>query len=70
MVSRGEARSVVASTLAGRGAGRPMTAEEMTDFCKLMLARMEFPSRGGRLSDIREWARRWEGSHFHDPASD
>ena len=64
MVSRGEAQSVVETTLAGRGAGRPMTAEEMADFCKLMLVRMEFSSRHGRLSDIRRWARNWERSRF------
>ena len=64
MVSRGEAQSVVEATLAGRGAGRPMTTEEMADFCKLMLVRMEFSSRHGRLSDIRRWTRNWERSRF------
>ena len=65
MVSRGEARSVVETTLAGRGAGRPMTAEELSDFCRVMLTRMAF-SRQGRSADIRRWARGWERGRFSD----
>ena len=63
MVSRGEAQSVVETTLAGRGSTRPMTAEEMAAFCELMLTRMDFPSRQGMV-DIRKWTLAWESSHL------
>ena len=62
MVSRGEARSVVEVTLAGRAAGRRMTASEMSAFCELLVGRMEFPSRRGKSFDIGQWALAWERS--------
>jgi hypothetical protein len=36
----------------------------MQQFCQRMLARLEFRSKGGPMSDIRQWAERWEAVWF------
>jgi hypothetical protein len=65
-VSRGEAQSVVEANLAIRKPARPMTNAEMSAFCRDILSRLDFSSRGGRAADIRKWALAWENRHFRD----
>jgi hypothetical protein len=59
MLTRAEARSAVEASLRARGAAKRLTPVEMLQFCRRMHARLQFRSKGDRMSDIRQWAEPW-----------
>lgn len=63
MLTRGEARSVIENTLAGRKPMLPMTPEEMLAFCQEMMLILDFRTTD-KLADIRRWATAWEAKRF------
>ena len=60
MITRAEARREVWAELRKRNFSKRMTPVELLQFCQEMYERLEFRTRGDRLSDIRNWAEAWQ----------
>jgi hypothetical protein len=60
-MTKDEAQRAVEAELAALNPKTPMSPVEMLKFCQKMYARLDFKSkRADRLSEIRNWAERWE----------
>lgn len=64
MITRAEAQSAVEASLRAREPTKRMRPTEMLRFCRRMHAGLPFRSKGDPLSDIRQWAERWESMWF------
>ena len=60
-MTREQAELEVDLELAKRNPTRKMSPNELLVFCQEMQLRLEFPTNGDRMQDIRAWADRWEG---------
>ena len=68
-ISRHDAEKAVHAELEKRKLRKPMTPAEMLAFTTEMYNKLDFPTKGDKLQDIRRWAERWQGLWLTDQTS-
>ena len=68
-ISRHDAEKVIHAELGKRKGKERMTPAEMLAFTTEMYGKLDFPTKGDRLQDIRTWAERWQDLWLTDQTS-
>ena len=68
-ISRHDAERAVHAELGKRKLREPMTPAEMLAFTTEMYRKLDFPTKGDRLQDIRTWTERWQHLWLTDQTS-
>ncbi|GEP61562.1 hypothetical protein [Reyranella soli] len=60
MLTKEQAKVAVHAELRSRNLTEPFGPDDLLAFCKEIRGRLEFPTQGEALSDIKAWTEKWE----------